>query len=95
MITVGISDMKVGGQADILVTYALGSCVGICLYDPMTKNGALGHILLPASGDSADLSNEFKFADTCIRHMVTALEQRGCAKRNLYAKMRAARACSR
>lgn len=87
MITVGISDMKTGGGQDVLATYALGSCVGICLYEPVKKIGSLGHILLPTSGSAADQSNKFKFADTCIRQMVADLERAGCFKRNLYAKI--------
>lgn len=87
IITVGISDMKIGRQQDVLATYALGSCVGICLYDPMTKTGALGHILLPESKTSTDQTNKFKFADTCIPQMINALERCGCMKRNLQAKI--------
>ena len=32
-IQVGISDLYVARSPDIVMTYALGSCVGICLYD--------------------------------------------------------------
>ena len=32
-LTIGISDLKVCRPPDVLVTYALGSCVGICLLD--------------------------------------------------------------
>lgn len=31
---VGIADMKMAQYEGMLVTYALGSCIGICLYDP-------------------------------------------------------------
>ena len=48
-ITVGISDLNIAKAPDILVTYALGSCVGICLYDPMVKLAGLSHIMLPSS----------------------------------------------
>ena len=37
-ITVGISDLNATKAPGVLVTYALGSCVGICLYDPMQKS---------------------------------------------------------
>ena len=33
LINIGISDLNVAKDDDTLVTYALGSCVGICLYD--------------------------------------------------------------
>ncbi|MCI9423179.1 MAG: chemotaxis protein CheD, partial [Dorea sp.] len=46
-ISVGIADMKMTRQEGILITYALGSCIGVSFYDPMIKLGALLHIMLP------------------------------------------------
>ena len=46
-ITVGISDMKMAKDSGMLITYALGSCIGICLYDQKIKLAALIHIMLP------------------------------------------------
>ena len=40
-ITIGIADMKMAKGEGMLVTYALGSCIGICLHDPALKLGAL------------------------------------------------------
>ena len=40
-ISVGIADMKLTRREGVLITYALGSCVGISFYDPMIKLGAL------------------------------------------------------
>ena len=37
-VTVDISDMKMSQKPDeVLVTYSLGSCVGLTLYDPVAK----------------------------------------------------------
>ena len=60
-LTVGIADMKFARQEGILITYALGSCVGISLYDPMIKLGALVHIMLPEVYGTGD-GNIFKYA---------------------------------
>lgn len=46
-ISVGIADMKIARQEGELITYALGSCIGVAFYDPMIKLGALLHIMLP------------------------------------------------
>ena len=46
-VSVGIADMKITRREGILITYALGSCIGISFYDPMIKLGALLHIMLP------------------------------------------------
>ncbi len=46
---IGIADMKMAKGEGMLVTYALGSCIGICLHDPVLKLGALVHIMLPVN----------------------------------------------
>ena len=65
-ITVGISDLNIAKAPDILVTYALGSCVGICLYDPMVKLAGLSHIMLPSSNLNNDPKQAYRFADTAM-----------------------------
>ena len=49
LIVVGISDYKMAKNPGVLVTYALGSCIGICIYDRKLKIGGLSHIMLPDS----------------------------------------------
>ena len=47
-IVVGVADMAVGGVADQrITTFALGSCIGITLYDPVAKLGGMLHYMLP------------------------------------------------
>ncbi|HAK74234.1 MAG TPA: chemotaxis protein CheD, partial [Sporomusaceae bacterium] len=36
LIKVGMADYKVGRYPASLISYGLGSCVGIALYDPVT-----------------------------------------------------------
>ncbi|MEP6779776.1 MAG: chemotaxis protein CheD, partial [Gemmatimonadaceae bacterium] len=45
---VGVADLKVSNNIeDRLVTYALGSCLGIAVYDPVARVGGLLHVMLP------------------------------------------------
>ena len=34
---------------EVLVTYSLGSCIGLSLYDPVARVGGLLHAMLPLS----------------------------------------------
>lgn len=87
-LTVGISDYKLSKNPKILVTYALGSCVGICLYDKLLKVGGLSHIMLPESSLFANSEiNRMKFADTAILDMVEILGIQGVDRRRLTAKI--------
>jgi chemotaxis protein CheD len=47
-VVVGVADMKTSSNPDErLITYALGSCLGISVYDPVVRVAGLLHIMLP------------------------------------------------
>lgn len=66
-IKVGIADMRMLRNEGVLITYALGSCVGISFYDPGIRLAALLHIMLPEAGGYSSESQVYKFADTGIQ----------------------------
>lgn len=84
--TVGIADMKLGQNGDELITYALGSCIGICLYDPALHLGALIHIMLPLNMETGR-KNPMKYADTGIRETLKQMEARGASRARITAKI--------
>ncbi len=86
-IRVGISDQNVAHAPDILVTFALGSCVGICLYDPHIKLAGLSHILLPDSSGQKPLTTPFRFADSAIPLLLRKMEAMGANRRFVKAKI--------
>ena len=75
-ITIGIADMKMAQSSGMLITYALGSCIGICLYDQKIKLGALIHIMLPLNMEPGR-KNTMKYADTGIRETLKMMEAKG------------------
>lgn len=86
-IIVGISDLKLCRSPDILITYALGSCVGICLLDSFTGIAGLSHIMLPDSSQLPDDKNRMKFADTAIEDLFEAMIREGAFPANITAKI--------
>ena len=85
-IKIGIGDMKVLRNQGTLITYALGSCIGITLYDPVIKLGGLLHIMLPKAGDQG-AATPFKFADTGIREMIRKMAAYGGMSRRYVCKI--------
>ncbi len=85
-LTIGIADMKLAKNQGTLVTYALGSCVGICLWDHLIKIGALVHIMLPINMET-NRTSPFKYADTGIRLTLTKMEQMGARRARIVAKI--------
>ena len=68
-IVVGVSDLKISGNInDELITFALGSCLAVAVYDPEVKVGGLLHFMLPDSSLDSNKAkkNPAMFADTGI-----------------------------
>jgi chemotaxis protein CheD len=85
-IKVGIADMKMIKGEGVLITYALGSCIGICLYDKEIRLGALVHIMLPINME-AGRTNTMKYADTGLKETIRQMELRGAKRARLTAKI--------
>jgi chemotaxis protein CheD len=88
---VKIADLAVKKSGGVLVTYGLGSCVGIALYDPRARVGGLAHILLNDSSKFLRPNiinvNPAKFADTAVPHMIGQMIALGAKKNSLEAKI--------
>ena len=85
-ITIGIADMKMARGQGMLITYALGSCIGICLHDPLLKLGALIHIMLPVNMET-NRTNTMKYADTGLRETLRQMEAMGAKRPRITAKI--------
>jgi chemotaxis protein CheD len=83
---VTISDMKFSDKSqDVIVTYSLGSCLGVTAYDPKMCIGGMIHCLLPSSDSARDRArvNPFMFVNTGVPMMVRKLISRGAVKSRL------------
>lgn len=88
VIKVGMADLNVSTAPNILKTTGLGSCVGVCVYDSLTKIGGMAHIMLPSSKNSRHTSTVIgKYSDTAIDELLNSLYKHGVSKNNLIAKI--------
>jgi chemotaxis protein CheD len=88
MVNIGISDLNIARPPDTLVTYALGSCIGICLSDQKKSIGGMAHIMLPWSTESQDKTgNMRRYADTGIRELVQMMMRNGVMPSTMTAKI--------
>jgi chemotaxis protein CheD len=85
--TVGIAELKVATYPIDLSVIGLGSCIGICLYDPLNKIGGIAHVMLPDSTKSRDSVNKAKFGDTAVEALFAEMIFRGALARNIVAKI--------
>jgi len=85
-LVVDISDLRVSNDPDTeIVTYALGSCIGVTVWDPKRKVGGLLHYLLPLSSASPDKAGDrpAMFADLGIPLLFERMYSFGSVKRDL------------
>lgn len=87
VLQVGMAQYAVGQAGDVLRTLGLGSCVGICLYDPLLHLGGLVHIMLPEMALYQDKATEAKYADTGVRLLIKEMERIGASAARLRAKL--------
>ena len=86
VISVGMADFKTAKTPDILLTAGLGSCIGICIHDPILKVGGMAHIMLPTASGSMG-GNPAKYADTAISLLLEEISGMGAHSSRLKAKM--------
>jgi chemotaxis protein CheD len=90
LVTVGLGGSHVSqSPEDLLITYALGSCVAVVIHDPETSVGGMLHLVLPRSGIDPMKArrNPFHFADTGIPRLVRRATELGAAPHRLVVVM--------
>jgi len=83
---VGVADMKVSKNLnDSIVTYSLGSCIGLVIYDPFVKAGGILHYMLPDSTIDREKAKAkpFMFADTAIPRLFKQTYTLGAKKQRM------------
>ena len=89
-VVVGIGELAVTDRpADIIVTHALGSCIAVCLFDPVASVAAMLHFLLPDSRINPERARTqpAAFADTGIPLLFQTAYQHGLDKRRAIVKL--------
>ena len=73
---------------EVLITYSLGSCIAVIIYDPYVKAGGMLHYMLPESSMDKEKArkNPSMFADSGISSLFKQSYQLGARKENLIVK---------
>lgn len=85
-LVVGVAEMAVCNDSNAeIVTYSLGSCLGITIYDALKKIGGLLHIMLPDSriSPARAMDTPYMFVDTGLPLFFQAACQLGAARSRL------------
>lgn len=82
--------MKIANQpGDIVITHALGSCLGIAVHDPVANVGGVLHVMMPMSKVNPEKAklNPFMFVDTGVPAFFSQIYKAGGKKERLVVKV--------
>ncbi|WP_421775000.1 chemotaxis protein CheD [Gracilimonas sp.] len=83
---VGVSDLKVSAnEHEEIITHALGSCLGITVYDPVAKVGGMAHVMLPLAKSDPEKAKAkpAMYVDTGFGKLLNEVYELGAQKKNL------------
>lgn len=89
-VIINVSDGRVSNNPmDIMATYSLGSCIGICLYDLVAHIGGMLHYQLPSSMMDAKRAEEnpMMFADTGMNILMREMLALGANKKRMQVRI--------
>lgn len=87
-INVGLGEICVSKDPSVvLVCYGLGSCIGLCVYDPASKIAGMAHIVLPESYGSNMGRTPTKYADIAVPLLLEEMVKSGAMKTRLVVKL--------
>jgi len=86
VVVVNLGEVKVSKDPQTVLTcLGLGSCVGLCMYDPVSKVGGMAHIVLPVSFNGG--TNNTKFADVAVPSLLQRMREQGAVRARLVTKL--------
>ncbi|HET7041626.1 MAG TPA: chemotaxis protein CheD [Gemmatimonadales bacterium] len=86
-VVVKVADLQVVAGEGELVTLGLGSCVAICLHDPVARVAGMAHVLLPNQHLSRTTDNPAKFPQSALPLMVERMQALGADPKRLTARL--------
>ena len=89
-VTLGLAELAVSrNKGETLITYALGSCLGITLYDPVAQVAGMLHVMLPSSSIDAEKARTRPgmFVDTGVPRLFHSAYRLGAVKSRIIVKI--------
>lgn len=88
--TVGMGKLRVStNRDDVLVTYSLGSCIGLSLFDSVRNIGGLVHCMIPVSRSDPERAAEQPelFTDSGVTNLLEAVFELGASRASVVARV--------
>lgn len=91
LVSIVQGQFHIDDDPDVRISTVLGSCISVCLHDPLAKLGGLNHFMLPQDRRSADEAgqpgNPLRYGTHAMEELINALMRRGAQRQRLQAKV--------
>jgi chemotaxis protein CheD len=86
-VIVGVGEIAYAQEPRVLITQALGSCIGVALWDPRSHLGGMAHVMLPTSPGNGFTGRRHRFADLAVPELIDQMVEAGAGRHRLIAKV--------
>ena len=86
-VIVGVGEIACAHEPEFLITQALGSCIGLTLWDPRLCIGGMAHVMLPAAPSGDFSGRRHRFADLAVPDLVDEMLKLGAGRHRMIAKI--------
>jgi chemotaxis protein CheD len=83
-VTIYIGGMYAERESAIVRT-TLGSCIAVCLYDPLLKIGGMNHFMLPEA--AGEITEPGRYGGYAMELLIGELQKLGCLRARMVAKV--------
>lgn len=84
-VSIHIGEYHVARKPEVINT-VVGSCVAVCLYDPLTKVGGMNHILLPGAASWNDFDASARYGINAMELLINKMMRLGAERKRILAK---------
>jgi chemotaxis protein CheD len=85
-VKIHIGEIYTSAEPTVIETI-LGSCVSVCLFDPMMKTGGMNHILLPGKADLERFDDTTRYGINAMEVLINSMMKLGSKRKNILSKI--------
>jgi len=85
-ITIRIGEYH-ASRTPCVIDTILGSCVAVCLFDPVMRIGGMNHIFLPGRADTSRFNEPARYGVNAMELLINRMMKLGAVKKQMIAKV--------
>ena len=85
-VKIHIGEIYTSAEPTVIETI-LGSCVSVCLFDPVKKTGGMNHILLPGKADLEKFDDTTRYGINAMEVLINSMMKLGSRRKNILSKI--------